>query len=1702
MAGRPQAGRRGDQGPGRGAGLLRRLRPAGLTAVLLLFAGALVGQTYPSLERGFHPEKVYDFGGIDNINLMNGNLILKVPIGSPYPVGGGLSYGLSLVYNSKAWDFQETFFQGLPYSQAVPDRLSNAGMGWSLSLGRLLDPNRPVNGYQAVRWTYVGPDGAEHAFYQGLQTVGPPGVDPCVTACYSRDGSYLRMTTVSSSQRIVEYPDGTRHVFQLFTLPDTSQEWRITAIKDRFEDGLTDVAVSYSADANTWTITDKHGRTQRVFFGADPSGRYPRLLTRIELSAFGGGSPAVYTFSYLPPQTVSVPCSSTLPSWTSVSVSLLSSVFLPDGTSYGAQYYTPTDGGDCRARGVISDLYLPTKGKLHYYYRLQTLPVKGCSYRSWHSYTAGIATRQLLDAAGHDAGTWTYSSVLSPSPWPTTAYVCDDGRTPFRPPSEEEQVTVVTPLLDKSVHYFSVFPGTEFPSTSSFDQRDYGLPFSKLPAADSTGTRFLSTQVFNCDAAGANCSLARSTYVTYERDADSRCDVTTGPGPDCLNTNRRLSSQRTVYNDDGNRFADLNYSDFDGFGHYRTESTDGNFNSGNQRTTTTSYNPGNVLPSTSGSWVLNTYTDLTVTEGTASSRLQFCFDPDTGYLRRKRTYSTGTNPAGNDLLIVNTPDTAGNTIRQEWYGGDAASQSLSLSTNLCALALPAANAYRLDNTYQYGALQSSQWKDAAGSATGPLGFKAVDQDVDMSTGQVATSRDTAGLATAYSYDAMGRLLTVKPQTSGVAWDQYTYVNAGSGTRARQEVRKCSPVSLTACTALEQSQTEYDDFGRVAKERSLMADGTWSKRVTTYDLAGNVATVSSRQADTTADTALARTTYSGYDSFGRPGTITPPDGAAHNVTLGYAGVRVRTRTVTVGTGTLDAGGNVPETAAATTQIFDRQGRLWRVTEPSGPAGAGVNTDYTYDVGNRIGVVKTSAAEGTQLRFFTYDNRGFLSSETHPEKGGLQRKSSGYDPLGNAGRMQDTAGGPNDLSFSYDRAGRLLQISETGVRPVKVFTYGAANAAGNLRSGKLETAKRYNYVLLGATPYTAEVTQTYVYGGLAGRISRRDTALVTNGTPGESFTQSFAWDAPGNLSSLGSSRCTYAPCTGAPASERTISYSYANGYLTAVPGYASSITYAANGMVSQILHANGVTDTQAVDTASWLPRPLSISTSGGVANWSTGPYRYDGAGDVTKMGTDWFQYDGVSRLVRGVVHDGLTGGGNQKEQDYAYDTYGNIKQITTIAGTTQTRLTPTDWSTNRLTGTAVYDAAGNLKAWNGAAYEYDKLNKMWHLVNGAEEWIYFYTADEERFWSFKVGGNFSRWTLRDLGGRVLREYNTSAGVWSVAADYVYRENRLLAAETPGGQRHFHLDHLGTPRLITNALAQQVAYHVYYPFGEEATAFNQDAERMKFTGHERDLASLAGPGDDLDYMHQRFFNPQVARFQSFDPVGGNPELPQTWNRYAYTLGNPLKYVDPTGRVEADAFRGDFGTTITVKTNADSDLLIRLYHFFSGAANAYASDALLGRGRYEMNNADYQSGQALGDAAAVVGGVVEAFYGAGGEVLGFGLDATGVGAVVGVPVNIVSAGVIAHGLTTSGVALSRGLHSRSSGVDNEGRNTAQDRKLSEGDIKRLQKAGLDPEELKGGVRTGQKDLYKDGAGNLYVKPKGGSGPGDPLFININDLH
>jgi len=82
-------------------------------------------------------------------------------------------------------------------------------------------------------------------------------------------------------------------------------------------------------------------------------------------------------------------------------------------------------------------------------------------------------------------------------------------------------------------------------------------------------------------------------------------------------------------------------------------------------------------------------------------------------------------------------------------------------------------------------------------------------------------------------------------------------------------------------------------------------------------------------------------------------------------------------------------------------------------------------------------------------------------------------------------------------------------------------------------------------------------------------------------------------------------------------------------------------------------------------------------------------------------------------------------------------------------------------------------------------------------------------------------------------------------------------------------------------------------------DSTTTEFDACVSRYTGKERDTES------GLDYFGARYYGSSMGRMMSPDPMlnSGRPDNPQTWNRYAYALNNPLKFVDPTGLYNLDA-------------------------------------------------------------------------------------------------------------------------------------------------------------------------------------------------------
>jgi len=111
-------------------------------------------------------------------------------------------------------------------------------------------------------------------------------------------------------------------------------------------------------------------------------------------------------------------------------------------------------------------------------------------------------------------------------------------------------------------------------------------------------------------------------------------------------------------------------------------------------------------------------------------------------------------------------------------------------------------------------------------------------------------------------------------------------------------------------------------------------------------------------------------------------------------------------------------------------------------------------------------------------------------------------------------------------------------------------------------------------------------------------------------------------------------------------------------------------------------------------------------------------------------------------------------------------------------------------------------------------------------------------------------------------------------------------------------YHLDHLGTPRVITDENGQVVSTHKYLPFGEELSPV-PSTNSHKFTGHERDNET------GLDYMLARYYSSGgTFRFGSVDPSAMSISLlnPQSWNRYSYAANNPVRYLDPDGKHNAE--------------------------------------------------------------------------------------------------------------------------------------------------------------------------------------------------------
>lgn len=1304
------------------------------SVLVLLFATIASAQMPQTYERGFSADKVYQYGDIDHVNHFNGNLVLAVPVGPSFPLKGS-SYQLTLVYNSSIWDVMEVYptdplndcYQtkgNCKQLWSYPARRFNAGLGWSLSLGRKFEKYDAENASQGP--IYVSPDGAEHSFGGNLPA----------------DGSYLRTTATA-----LQTPDGSSREFSEDPAlkPKNAFGW-LSTMRDANGNGVDVVQIcGHGDDAHVctapermcgdhlcdeaqqmlseWRITDTEGRVHHVYFqdfGAQPGVNPPFgpqlpeqrvAVSRVVLQ--GPAGDMTYSFEYgtdTNPGLTTIGHSCAGADHTGFSemfaVPLLHRVKLPDTSYYEASY---TGNGGCDP-GQISALQLPSvKGQLQWTYGGYLYPDGSCTTSPYHG-VYGVRERRLVDINGNLVGKWTYTPGIVQTP--AIEMQCssggDGGQAISKMVKQEFTNTVDDPYGMRTIYHFTALPelaGSAPPTTIS--KGEYGFPMCRLHPNDIGQRRYLSTEKQTCGPCDGNgncggwyCTTFEEKYIRYVSD-DTVVDnsgnvVSVGDFPN----NPRIESEQTKATSNGSSESTwTDRSDFDGFGHYRKTTTSGSFGGSPVRETYVDFNPGSDAAGTvfdpatnarkpafasSDPWVLNTYDYTWSAENGVYSKTEACVDRTTGFLAASRMLrNSGSSPStvprsSSDAMVWYT-NGGGVVTREDYYGGDL--QANLADTALCGMTRPATAEYSIGHSYSHGALASTSYYNG----TTEILPKVVDRTIGLS-GLPTSERDSAGLETTYTYDANARLKQVQPPGTSPVVFTYGFALTGIGPIGY------SPASVAVDRGDTHVLYQFDSFGHVWRELHRMpspADQTyWSMRQMDRDADGRTVRESTYERITDPIDSLSlvpslATQYS-YAQEGWLASVTLPDGTSTSTTPSMLSKFTKRTPYTAADGTSQI--------AVSQETRNPLGRLTSVAELQwGGSSPGHTTNYAYDLGGNLISVGMTRGSVTQNRFFSYDQLGRLRAETHPEKGVTGYGTVGYPTYDSRGhlrsKIEGVTDGPFDLVYNYDNRERLLAVTEPDPssnatpkarRDLKTFAYGSTNAAStggtDYRAGKLSTTARHNRDgVLG----DVVVTETYHYVDAAGRLTSRDTAVSSTAAfDGATFSASQQWNALDQISSVGYPQTTTASGV---AGDRNVGYAYTNGFLTSVGTYASSITYQPSGMPDQVTHglAPYATIQKWTPDPSHMARPCSILVAPPGTTLTvngSAPCDLTISGNAASWNSGQYHYDAAGNITqigtRSYVYDFLSRLAVERDgglsTTYGYDGFGNMNlQTTTIA-----------------------------------------------------------------------------------------------------------------------------------------------------------------------------------------------------------------------------------------------------------------------------------------------------------------------------------------------------------------------------------------------------------------------------------------------------
>lgn len=767
-------------------------------------------------------------------------------------------------------------------------------------------------------------------------------------------------------------------------------------------------------------------------------------------------------------------------------------------------------------------------------------------------------------------------------------------------------------------------------------------------------------------------------------------------------------------------------------------------------------------------------------------------------------------------------------------------------------------------------------------ATNGLGH-AETRAFDARFGAVTSLTDPNGIAAQWEYDAYGRkTLEIRPDGNRTK-TEYIYCSGINGgtlscpTNAKYMIQVTPLASNGTTVNGPWVKTYFDMADRTVRTETVGFDGVKVVRADTqYDA---LARVSQKSRPYYASSSAYWTTFV-YDDLGRTLTQQQPDGATTTYT--YSGV---TTTVKNALNQIDK------------RVVNSQGQVIQSTDADNKS-----VSYVYDaVGN---LLKTIDPLGHVVEM-VYDPRGRKVGMIDPDMGTW---SYTYNALGEMVRQIDAKG--QTASMVYDVLGRMTQRVEPDLTSnwyYDTYKSGVACAKG---IGKLCGAESDNgYSRLHSFDQHGRPHETRTsFGPL-------DTLNIA---------QSF--DANGRVASV-----DYPTLFG-------VKYVYSPlGYLQEARNKSTNAVYwransmDAEGHILSQSYGNYLETIKAYGMQNGRLMTLKTGNTGAPANVQNILYEYDLHGNVKKRSdlvggiVEDFSYDVLNRLQ---TVSKAAGASPAYSISYGYDAIGNLTSRSDL-GTYAYNVTPGAVGPHAVREISLsaggkrvysYDANGNMTgmtAYNAAnapvpaasrSYTINSYNLPSTVSLGGQGINFLYGPERQRTKQF-VGQNTTTYLHPDNSGTLLYERQVTNTLIPTTEQrfYVMAAGQVVAIVTKNGlgivtgTQYLHQDGLGSVAVVTNSNASVAERSSYEPFGKRRqpngavvlgeTGPNSAHTNRGFTGHEH----LEEVG--LIHMNGRVFDPNIGRFVSPDPIVQEPHNLQSFNRYSYTINNPLRYTDPSG-------------------------------------------------------------------------------------------------------------------------------------------------------------------------------------------------------------